>query len=95
MKRNEEAAVDKLEAQLRLWSSKIDDLVATTQLTGVPVRFETLICIDELKALHAIAQLRFDEFTAAKDPDRSRLKIRMKRAWNELDVAFQKQKPSP
>ena len=44
--------------------------------------------VDELKALHAIAQSRFDEFRAAGDAGRAPLKAGMESAWNELDAAF-------
>jgi hypothetical protein len=90
-----EATVAKLEAQLGLWRLKIDDLVAKTQLTAVPATFDALMYIDELKALHAIAQSRFDEFRAARAPERARLKSKLKRAWKDLDVAFKHSKPSP
>ena len=90
-----EAAVEKMEAQLKLWSLKIDDLAAKTQRAGVQAGFDALMYIDELKALHAIAQSKFDEFRAAGDAERARLKAEMKSAWNELDAAFKNPKPSP
>ena len=50
--------------------------------------------IDELKALHAIAQAKLDEFKAGGDDrKRARLEAEMKSAWNELEAAFKKPKP--
>jgi len=90
-----DAAVEKIEAQLKLWSLKIDYLATKTQMAGVQAGFDALMYVDELKALHAIAQSKFDEFRAAGDTERARLKAEMKSAWNELDAAFKVPKPSP
>jgi len=90
-----EATAEKMEAQLKLWSLKIDALAAKTQKAGVRVGFDALIYIDELKALRAIAQARFDEFRAAGGADRKRLEAEMRSAWNELDAAFKNAKPKP
>ncbi len=86
-------ALEKMEAQLNLWSLKIDDLASKTQVAGVQVGFDALIHVDELKALHAIAQSKLDEFRAAGDTERARLKAEMKSAWNELDAAFKNPRP--
>jgi VIT1/CCC1 family predicted Fe2+/Mn2+ transporter len=90
-----QAAVEKMTAQLKLWSLKIDHLDAKTQKAGARARFENLMYVDELKALYAIAQLKFDEFRTAGDTERAHLKDEMSGAWNELDAAFKNPKPSP
>ena len=95
-----EAAAERMEAQLKLWSLKIDHLAAKTQMAGVQARFDALMYVDELKALHAIAQAKLIEFkaavlaAAAGDTKRTRLRAEMKRAWNELDAAFNSPGPS-
>ncbi len=88
-----EAAVEKMEAQLKRWRLKIDDLAAKTQVAGSQAGFDALMYVDELKALHAIARSRLDEFRAAKQTERKRLTAEMKRAWNELDAAFKNRRP--
>jgi hypothetical protein len=88
-----EAAVEKMEAQLKLWSLKIDNLADKTLVVGAQAGFDTIMYIDELKALHAIAQSKLDEFRAAGDTKRARIKGEMKSAWNELDAAFKNPKP--
>ena len=90
-----EAAVDKMEAQLKLCSLKIDALAARTHKAGVRVGFEALLYVDELKALRAIAQAKFDEFRAAGGADRKRHEAEIRSAWNELDAAFKNPKPPP
>jgi hypothetical protein len=69
-------------AQLKLWSLKIDDMVARTQMAGVHTSFETLMYIDELKVLHATVQLKLSEKTLAK--------AELEDAWNALVAAFEK-----
>ena len=80
-------------AQLKRWSLKIDHLEAKTQMAGVQASFDALMYIDELKALHAIAQSKFDEFRAAEDTERAHLKAEMKSAWNDLEAAFENSMP--
>jgi hypothetical protein len=83
-----EADVEEMGAQLKLWSTKIHGIAEQAQKAGARTRFEDLVHVDELKALHAIAQSKFDQFGAAGKPERARLRSELKRAWNELDAAF-------
>jgi hypothetical protein len=83
-----DAAVEKVEAQLKLWGTKIDRLADKAQRVGARTRFEDLLYIDELKALHVIAQAKLDGFKAAGAAQRAVLKAGMKTAWEELDAAF-------
>jgi len=83
-----EGVVDKVETQLKSWSLQIDDMAARTQVPGVQAGFDALMCIDELKALHAVAKSKLDEFRAAGDAERTRLKVEMEIACTELDAAF-------
>jgi hypothetical protein len=89
-----DAALRKMEAQLKQWSLKIDILAVKTQRSGTQAGFDALMYIDELKALHAIAQSKLDAFKSAGDTERARLKAEMKSAWNELAAAFKKPQPS-
>ena len=90
-----EAAMKKMESQLELWGLKISEVAARTYRVGVPARHETLMGVDELKALHAIAQEKFDAFKAAKDQQRARLEAGLKIAWRELEAAFGSPGTSP
>jgi hypothetical protein len=95
-----DADVERMDAQLRLWASRIDHLATRMQLAGVRTRFETLVHIDELKALHAIAESKLIAFkaaalaVAARDTQRTHLRTEMERAWNELDAALNNPRPS-
>lgn len=89
------ALVDQMEAQLAHWRVKIDHLAARVRIAGAPARFEDVMYIDELKALHAIAQSRLDEFRAATGTERALLESELKSAWDELGAAFKNPGPSP
>lgn len=88
-----EPAMEKMEAQLKRWSLRIDHLANRTQMAGVHAGFDALIYVDELKALHAIALAKFDAFKAGEDTRRERLKAEMKCAWDDLDAAFKRPMP--
>jgi hypothetical protein len=84
----DEAVRKKLEAQLRLWKLRIDGLANRPQMTNARAGFEAHMYIDELKALHAIAQSEFDELRAATNKTEPRLEARMKIAWDDLATAL-------
>jgi hypothetical protein len=88
-----EVPMEKLEAQLELWSLDIQARAVRTRMTGGQGSFDTLIYIDELKALHAIAQLKCSKFKAARGVRRDRLKAEMEMAWKDLDTALKDPMP--
>ena len=88
-----ELAVEKMEAQLKRWSLKIEKLAAKTQRAGVQARFDALMYVDELKAAHAVAQSKLIEFKAAGETSRARLEGELKGAWSDLDAAFKNLRP--
>lgn len=88
-----EQGVITMEAQLKAWSSEIDSLVAKTQLPGSRSGFESVMHIDELKALYAIALASLDDFKASSGADRARLGVELKLAWKDLDAAFKHRIP--
>ena len=77
-----------MEAQLKLWKRAIDDLTARAHATEVPPSFDFLISIDELRALHVIAQSKFDAFMAADHAQREPLADELTCAWDELAAAL-------
>lgn len=75
-------------AQIAIWGRKISELSEKAQRVGARTRFEDLLFIDELKALHAIAQSKLDEFGATTGPQRAGLEIEVQSAWVDLAAAF-------
>ena len=79
-------------AQLAIWGRKISELSGKTQRAGARARFEDLLFIDELKAMHAIAQTKFDDLGAATGPQRAGLEVEVQRAWADLAAAFDRRR---
>jgi hypothetical protein len=88
-----ELVAEQMEAQLKLWGLKIDRLAAKTEIAGVQTGFYTLMHIDELKALHAIAEAKLLEFKVAGETSRARLETEMKNAGKDLEAAFKNPMP--
>jgi hypothetical protein len=78
-----------MEVQLRNWSRRIDRLAAVVHGVGTDREYEALVYIDELKALHAIARAKLDEFNAADGAKRRRLEAGLKSAWGDLGAAIE------
>lgn len=75
-------------AQLAIWGRKISELSEKAQRAGARARFEDLLFIDELKAMHAIAQTKFDDLGSATGPQRAGLEVEVQSAWADLAAAF-------
>jgi len=71
-------------AQLANWGRKITELSEQAQRANAKVRFEDLLFIDELKALYAIAQTKFDELGAVTGPEQAGLEVEVQSAWVDL-----------
>ncbi|MBK9304635.1 MAG: hypothetical protein IPM94_12305 [bacterium] len=55
---------EKMESQLWDWRLRIDRLAIATHKAGCGAGFDATMRVDELKALHAIAQAKHHEFWA-------------------------------
>lgn len=77
-------------AQLESWGLKIRELSERVLKSGDKVRFDDLHSLDELRALHAIAQAKLDALRADAGPKRSHLEAEVRNAWNELAAAFER-----
>lgn len=73
-------ALERMDAQLMAWNMRIERLAAKTLQSGHRAGFEDIMHVDELKALHAVAQSKFGRF---------------KVAVKELETAFKKPRPAP
>jgi hypothetical protein len=83
-----EKNLDRIDAQLRLWSVKVDALVARAEGAGALAAVNHRARIDELKARCAVAQARLDELRAAGRWQWRRYGSGIAQAWNDLVVAF-------
>jgi hypothetical protein len=72
---------------------RIDRLSAGSRRLGGRASLDALHYVDNLKALHAIAQTKFEALRAAAQADRSRLEAETEAAFRELDAAFRTPMP--
>lgn len=79
-------------AQLERWGLMIRELSDQMLRAGSAVRFHDLLDVDELKALHAIAQTKLDAFRAATGPERTMLDLEVTNAWIDLAAAFERRR---
>jgi hypothetical protein len=83
-----EKNLEKVETQLKLWSVKIDELVARAEGAGAQVALTHRERIDELKSKRAMAQARLEELRVAGSWKWRRFGRGIASAWNDLVVAF-------
>jgi DNA repair ATPase RecN len=79
-----------MEAQLKHWGAKLDELVAKAGEAGTDAKDDYRKHVEELKEKHQAAQAKLEELKAAGSEKWETLKTGVESAWHELDVAFQK-----
>ena len=84
--------VGKLEAQLKQWGARLDQVVAKVEKVGTEVNAEKRQRVDELKAKYQAAQSKFGELKAAGSEKWDTLKTGVETAWSDLEAAFKKLK---
>ena len=85
-----EGHVGKMEAELRQWGAKLDELVAKAEKAGAEVKIDQRRRIDDLKAKVQAAQSKLDEVRTAGSERWETLKTGVESAWSELELAFKK-----
>ncbi len=82
--------VGKVEAQLRQWGVKIDELIAKAEKPGTEAKIDYRKRIDDLKAKHRVAHAKLEELKTAGNEKWEILKTGVEGACNELEDAFKK-----
>lgn len=83
-----EKNVGKMEAQLREWGAKIDELATKAEKAGAEVKADYRQRLEELKVKRATAQARLDELKGAGNQKWLTLKSGLEAAWKDLEIAF-------
>lgn len=84
------AHVGKLEAELRSWGVRLDELLAKADAAGTEAKIDYRKRLDDLKQKYAAAEARFAELKAAGSGKWETLKGGVEAAWRELETAFTK-----
>jgi hypothetical protein len=82
--------VSKLEGQLKLWGTRLNELVAKAEVAGHETKIDARKRLDEVKAKLKVAQSKLDEAKAAGGDKWNTFKSGIESSWKELEGAFQK-----
>jgi hypothetical protein len=85
-----ESTVGKMDAQLKLWGAKLNELLAKANVAGQQAKIDSRKQLDELKSRLEVAQAKLDEAKAAGNEKWETLKHGVERTWQDLEETFKK-----
>lgn len=85
-----EKNLSKLEAQLKLWAAKLDEVKAKATDAGQQAKVDSAKQLDELKARLEGARAKLDEAKAVGHEKWDTVKQGVEHAWKDLESAFSK-----
>lgn len=93
---SKDAHVPKMEAQLKGWSNRLDELVVGNIAAGAFPRDGYRLRIDELRERHTAVQIKLNEFIAPGGVDKVWASFRAEIApdWQALEQAFKDLEPN-
>jgi len=90
--KNREEYIDRLAAQLKEWSAKIDELEVKARATKADARNKYEIQVRELKAQRDVALQKLQELKGASSEAWDVLKTGVEAAWTDLQKAVSEAK---
>jgi hypothetical protein len=85
-----EAHVGKMEAELKQWGARLDQLLTKVDAAGTGAKVDYRKRLDDLKEKYVVAEARFAELKAAGSAKWDTFKSGVETAWNDLERAFTK-----
>ena len=83
-----DADLGKMEAELRQWGTRLDNLLAMADLVGTAARNDRRERLDDLKKKYDAAEAKLAVLKAAGSGKRQIIKGGVENAWSELAMAF-------
>lgn len=83
-----EAQIGEMEAELRQWGVRLDNLLAMAEVAGTAVRLERRQRLDDLKEKYDAAEAKLAELKAAGSSKWEVFQGGVETAWSELANAF-------
>jgi Skp family chaperone for outer membrane proteins len=88
--RTVEAHVGTMEAELRRWGAKLDELMAKADAAGTEAKIDYRKRVDEMQEKYQAAQAKLAELKAAGSDRWEAFQAGIEAAWSELEDAFRK-----
>jgi len=85
-----ESQVGKMEAELRRWGAKLDELIRKADAVGTGAKMDYRERLEEMKDKYEAARERLDELKVAGTGKWEIFKGGIEDVWNELEAAFRK-----
>ena len=85
-----EAHVVKMEAELKQWGERLDNLLTMADVAGAGAKIDYRHRLDDLSEKYAAAEATFAELKAAGTKKWDTYRGRVEIAWRELETAFTK-----
>jgi hypothetical protein len=83
-----DADLGKMEAELRQWGTRLDNLLAMADLVGTAATIDRRQRLDELKEKYEAAEAKLAELKAVGRGKWQMFKGGVENAWSELATAF-------
>ena len=83
-----EAHVGKMEAELRQWGVRLDNLLAMADVVGTAARADHRQRLEDLKEKYDAATTKLAELKAAGSSKWEAFQVGVETAWNELANSF-------
>jgi hypothetical protein len=80
--------VGDMEAELRQWGARLDNLLATAYVVGSAARIDYRECLDDAREKYNAAEAKLAELKAAGRGKRESFRDGVETAWSELATAF-------
>jgi predicted nucleic acid-binding Zn-ribbon protein len=90
LEHNVEKNIEKLEVQLKLWNTRLAELIARGKATGQEVKVESRKRIDEFKSRIDVAQTKLAEVKKAGTGHWEEFRVGIEGAWKQAEAAFKK-----
>jgi hypothetical protein len=85
-----EAHVGKMEAELKQWGERLDNLLTMADVAGTSAKIDYRSRLDDVSEKYLIAETRFAELKAAGSAKWDTYRDGVETAWSELAKAFTK-----
>ena len=85
-----EAHVGKMEAELKQWGERLDNLLAMADVVGTGVKIDYRKRLDDLSEKYVVAEAKFAELKAAGSNKWDTYRGGVETAWSDLETAFTK-----